>query len=113
MATKSLASTFLKNTKLKGAGLLAKHIEEESVRYDTGIPALNLAMSGWLNKGFADGVTCLAGKSKSFKTLFGLIMCKAYLDAEPESMMVFYDSEGGASAEYFQSVGIDPERVIY
>lgn len=46
-------------------------------------------------------------------TLFGLIACKAYLDAHEDAMMIFYDSEGGASKEYFASVGIDPERVIY
>lgn len=109
----SLAEKFAKNTKLKGAGLLSKKVEVEPTTYDTKIPALNLAFSGHIDKGFSSGITCIAGRSKSFKTLFGLILCKAYLDAEPDAYMIFYDSEGGASADYFESVGIDTNRVIY
>lgn len=46
-------------------------------------------------------------------TLFGLVICKAYLDQHPDAMMIFYDSEGGASQDYFESVGIDLNRVLY
>jgi RecA/RadA recombinase len=109
----SLADKFIKNTKLKGAGQFSKVLEEPKQYFDTGVFALNLAYSGDLMKGVSDGVTCIAGKSKSFKTLFGLISCKAYLDANPDAHMVYYDSEGGASQEYFESVGIDVTRVIY
>jgi RecA/RadA recombinase len=110
----SLADSFIKaSKKMKGAGQFSKVLKEEREYYDTGILALNLAFSGNINKGVSDGVTCIAGKSKSFKTLFGLISCKAFLDANPEGTMIFYDSEGGASQEYFESVGIDTSRVIY
>lgn len=109
----SLAERFAKTTKLKGAGILSKKFKEVSQYYDMKIPALNLAFSSYIERGFSNGIACIAGKSKSFKTLFGLVACKAYLDAEPDAYMVFYDSEGGASAEYFESVGIDPDRVIY
>jgi len=109
-----LADKFAKSTKLYGAGKFSKILEKEKKLHDTGVYGLNLAFSGdLLNGGLNQGVTCLAGKSKSFKTLFGLIACKAYLDAYPDAHMIFYDSEGGASQEYFESVGIDVERVIY
>lgn len=110
----SLANSFIKSSKkMKGAGLFSKVLEEPKDYYDTDIYSLNLAYSGDVFRGVSDGVTCIAGKSKSFKTLFGLISCKAYLDAHPDAYMVFYDSEGGASKEYFESVGIDIDRVIY
>lgn len=109
----SLADNFIKSTKLKGSGRLSDIIKEDTISHDTGIPALNLAYSGHLDGGTRYGITTLAGRSKSFKTLFGLISAKAYLDKYPEAHMIFYDSEGGASEDYFESVGIDPERVIY
>lgn len=109
-----LADKFISATKKqKGAGQFSKVLEEPKEYHDTGVYALNLAYSGDLTKGTSDGVTCIAGKSKSFKTLFGLMSCKAYLDANPEAYMIFYDSEGGASQSYFESVGIDTDRVIY
>jgi len=99
---------------LKGSGKLSKIHAQETKYHDTGIPALNLAYSGdMINGGTRFGVTTIAGRSKSFKTLFGLISAKAYMDAYPDSHMIFYDSEGGANQEYFESVGIDPERVLY
>jgi len=109
----SLADKFIKSTKLKGSGRLSKVLEEPVAYHDTGIPALNLAYSGDFNLGTRSGVTTIAGRSRSFKTLFGLISAKAYLNHYPDSHMIFYDSEGGASADYFKSVGIDPDRVIY
>jgi len=110
----SLADSFIKNTKkIKGAGQFSKVLEEPKEYHDTGVYALNLAFSGDIHKGPSDGVSCIAGKSKSFKTLFGLMSCKAYLDANPDAYMIFYDSEGGASQSYFESVGIDVDRVIY
>lgn len=109
-----LADKFAKSTKLYGAGKFSKVLEKEKKLHDTGVYGLNLAFGGDLvSGGLSQGVTCIAGKSKSFKTLFGLIACKAYLDAYPDAHMLFYDSEGGASQEYFESVGIDTDRVIY
>jgi RecA/RadA recombinase len=109
----SLANKFIKSTKLKGAGKFSEIVEKPKPVWDTGIYALNLAYSGSLFGGTREGLSSIAGKSKSFKTLFGLISAKAYLDANPGSFMLFYDSEGGASKDYFEQVGIDPNRVIY
>jgi len=109
-----LADKFIKSSsKIKGAGRLSDVTKEDKNIYDTGIYALNLAYSGDLHGGVTDGIHCLAGKSRSFKSMFGLLSCKAYLDAYDDAYMIFYDSEGGASEDYFNSVGIDTERVIY
>ena len=89
----SLADRLLKSTKLGGkSGRLSDVLSVKPKDYDTGIPAMNLAYSGSFDVGTTPGITVFAGKSRSFKTLFGLITCKAYLDAEPDAMMLFYNS---------------------
>lgn len=110
----SLADKFIKSSKkIKGGGLFSNVVEEGPTYCDTGVYALNLAYSSHLDGGPSDGVTCIAGKSRSFKTLFGLISAAAYLNKYEDAYMVFFDSEKGASKAYFESVGIDPARVIY
>lgn len=108
----SLFDQLQKSTKLVGTSILSKKFDQPVKLYNTGIPALNLAFSGKLDGGTQSGVTCIAGKSRSFKTLFALIICKAYMDAHEDAMMFFYDSEKGASQQYFESIGIDPSRVL-
>ena len=77
------------------------------------IPILNVALSGEFGGGFVPGLTMWAGPSKHFKTLFSLIMAKAYMDRYPESVLLFYDSEFGTPISYFTSIGIDMNRVIH
>jgi RecA/RadA recombinase len=74
---------------------------------------INVALSGRLDGGFAPGLTMWAGPSKHFKTAFSLLMAKAYMDKYPEAVILFYDSEFGTPQAYFDTFGIDPERVIH
>jgi RecA/RadA recombinase len=74
---------------------------------------MNIATSGELFGGFHSGVTQWAGPSKHFKTLFALIQVKSYLDQFPDSVCILYDSEFGAPMSYFESLGIDPARIIH
>ena len=46
-------------------------------------------------------------------TMIALVCAKAYLDKYDDAVMIFYDSEMGATKEYFNSLGIDQERVLY
>lgn len=46
-------------------------------------------------------------------TLFSLIMAKAYMDKYDDAIMLFYDSEMGASKSYFESLDIDLDRVLH
>ena len=46
-------------------------------------------------------------------TMIALVCAKAYLDKYDDAVMIFYDSEMGASKEYFNSLGIDQDRVLY
>ena len=79
----------------------------------TNIPAMNVAFSGSLDKGYTSGLTMIAGPSKHFKTAFGLIMMKAYLDKYPEGVALFYDSEFGTPQNYFDVFDIDTSRVVH
>lgn len=79
----------------------------------TPVPMINVALSGSLDGGLTPGLTMWAGPSKHFKTAFSLLMAKSYMDAYPESVMLFYDSEFGTPKSYFDSFGIDMERVLH
>lgn len=79
----------------------------------TKIPALNIALSAAFDGGFVPGLTVWAGPSKHFKSLFSLIMAKAYMDKYPDAVLLFYDCEFGTPRDYFKSVGIDMDRTLH
>jgi len=79
----------------------------------TSVPMVNVALSGKLDGGITAGLTVLAGPSKHFKTAFGLLMMKAYLDKYPDAIALFYDSEFGTPQGYFESLNIDTDRVLH
>jgi RecA/RadA recombinase len=79
----------------------------------TSVPMINVALSGRLDGGITSGLTVLAGPSKHFKTAFGLLMMKAYMDKYPDSIALFYDSEFGTPQSYFESFNIDTDRVLH
>jgi RecA/RadA recombinase len=79
----------------------------------TSVPMVNVALSGKLSGGITSGLTVLAGPSKHFKTAFGLLMMKSYMDKYPESIALFYDSEFGTPQSYFESLNIDTDRVLH
>ena len=106
--------------KLKKAGSI-KHASilsesqffNEKDKIPTDIPIINIALSGTLDGGLTSGLTFLAGPSKHFKSLLGLLMVKAYMDKYPDSVCLLYDSEFGITPEYIKANGIDTERVIH
>lgn len=79
----------------------------------TGIPILDLAWSGRVDGGIISGIKQLVGDSRTFKTMFGLVDVKAYMDKFPDAICIFADSEGGANEHYWTSMGIDMDRVLY
>jgi RecA/RadA recombinase len=74
---------------------------------------VNVALSGRVDGGLTPGLTVLAGPSKHFKSAFSLLLASAYMKQYPESVLLFYDSEFGTPQSYFESFGIDMERVIH
>ncbi len=110
----SLLEKLKKNTTIKDTAILAKSkffAAKDMVQ--TAIPVVNVAFSGDLDGGFTPGLTMWAGPSKHFKTAFSLLMAKAYQDKYPDSVVLFYDSEFGTPQNYFDSFGIDKDRVVH
>jgi RecA/RadA recombinase len=104
----------LKVGSTKTASVLSKSvIFNEKDLITTNLPILNIALSGEIDGGLASGVTYVAGASKSFKTLVMLYLLKAYFEKYPDSICLFYDNEFGATPEYLEAFGIDPDRIIH
>jgi len=79
----------------------------------TPVPMINVALSGRIDGGLVPGMLMLAGPSKHFKSAFALLMAAAYQKKYEDAVILFYDSEFGTPQEYFESFGIDMERVIH
>ena len=103
-----------KNSKIKETATLStsKFFTEKDM-VPTDVPMVNVALSGSVNGGVTPGLTVLAGPSKHFKTSFALLMAGAYLNAKPDAVMLFYDSEFGSPQSYFEQFGIDTDRVLH
>jgi len=110
-----LMKKVLKNTKNPYVDTLEKsELLDKSDPIVTEIHALNVILSGEVDGGFNCGITTIAGQSKNFKTLFGLNMCKAFLDKNPDGILVFFDSEFGSPRSYFNFFGKSGmERVMH
>lgn len=103
-----------KNSTIKEAAILSKStIFDKKDVVTTSIPLLNVALSGDPDGGLTSGITQIAGPSRHFKTLFALIMAKAYMDKFPESIFLFYENEFGTTRKYFKSLDIDEDRVLH
>jgi RecA/RadA recombinase len=103
-----------KNTKLKATEVLSESdFFNNKVMVPTSVPMVNVALSGSVDGGLSPGLTVLAGPSKHFKTSFALLMAGAYLDANKDAVLLFYDSEFGSPQSYFEQFGIDTSRVLH
>jgi RecA/RadA recombinase len=110
----SILDKIKKNSTIKDTSVLSssKFFTKKDM-IPTSIPVINVALSGRLDGGLTPGLTMWAGPSKHFKTAFSLLMAKSYLDKYEDAVLLFYDSEFGTPQSYFDSFGIDTERVIH
>ena len=110
----SILDKIKKNSSIKESAILSKSkFFTEKDMIPTPIPMINVALSGKLDGGLTPGLTMWAGPSKHFKTAFSLLMAKSYLDKYPDAALLFYDSEFGTPQSYFDSFGIDTDRVLH
>jgi hypothetical protein len=110
----ALLEKLKKSSKLSGTQVLSESdFFTHNELTPTAIPMINVALSGRIDGGLGCGTTVLAGPSKHFKTSFALLMAQAYLKAHEDSVLLFYDSEFGSPQKYFESFGIDTERVLH
>jgi RecA/RadA recombinase len=110
----SLMSKMLKTGAIKESAVLSK----SKFFGDLGliklpVPMMNVYFSGSLDGGIGPGLHMLAGPSKHFKSNMGLVTVKAFQDAEPEGIVIFYDSEFGSTEGYFKNFGIDTSRILH
>ena len=110
----SILDKIKKNTTIKDSAILAnsKFFTKKDM-IPTSIPIINVALSGRLDGGLTPGLTMWAGPSKHFKTAFSLLMAKSYLDKYEDAALLFYDSEFGTPQSYFDTFGIDTDRVLH
>ena len=103
-----------KNSTIKDTAILNRSkIYNEKDMITTSVPMINVALSGSVDGGLTPGVTVLAGPSKHFKSAFALIMAAAYQKKYPDGVVLFYDSEFGTPQAYYETFGVDMERVIH
>ena len=104
----NLKDRLIKNSTIKeSASLSDSKVFAKKDLLTTDIPALNIALTGSIDGGMPPGVLQIAGKSKHFKSKFGLIMVETFLNKFPDGAVLFYDSEFGTPESYFNKFPID------
>ena len=110
----SLLDKLVKNSTIKmTAPIMDSKVYGKKDMAPTPITMVNVALSGRIDGGVVPGLLVLAGPSKHFKSAFALVMASAYLKKNPEAVLLFYDSEFGTPQAYFESFGVDMERVVH
>jgi|TARA_R110002167_G_scaffold22788_12_gene81348 RecA/RadA recombinase len=110
----SVMDKLRKQSRIKSSDILADSVFfSEKEMTATEVPMINVALSGDPDGGLSPGLTVLAGPSKHFKTSFALLMAGAYLKKHSDAVLLFYDSEFGSPQSYFESFGIDTQRVLH
>ena len=103
-----------KNSRIKETSILSdSEFFQAKEQCTTSVPMVNVALSGDTEGGLSSGLTVLAGPSKHFKTSFALLIASSYLEQHDDAVLLFYDSEFGSPQSYFESFGIDTDRVLH
>ena len=98
---------------IKAATLNESNLFNDKEFISTDIPIINVALSGMVDGGITSGLGVIAGESKRFKSLLGLIQMKFYLEKYDDAVGLFYDSEFGVTQEYVKALGIDSSKIIH
>lgn len=110
----SIMDRLKKNSRVKGTDVLSESSFFTNKKpIPTHVPMINVALSGDLEGGITPGLTVIAGESKHFKSSFALLLAATYLKANPEAVLLFYDSEFGSPQGYFENFGIPMDRVLH
>ena len=97
------------------ASLVADGVEagDTDTFIDTGSYIFNALLSGSIYGGLpANKITALAGESATGKTYFLCGMVKNFLDANPDSGVVYFESESAITKQMIIDRGIDPNRIV-
>ena len=105
----------IKETGNEYASLVADGVEagDNDTFIDTGSHIFNALLSGSIYGGLpSNKITAIAGESATGKTFFLMGMVKNFLDANPESGVVYFESESAITKQMVIDRGIDPNRMI-
>ena len=105
----------IKETGNEYASLVADGVEagDNDTFIDTGSYIFNALLSGSIYGGLpSNKITAIAGESATGKTFFLMGMVKNFLDANPESGVVYFESESAITKQMVIDRGIDPERMV-
>ena len=92
---------------------LASDIDETETYVDTGSYIFNGLVSGSVFGGVSGNkITAIAGESSTGKTYFSLAVVKNFLDANPDGMCVYFDTEAAVNKSLLASRGLDLDRVV-
>ena len=105
----------IKETGNEYASLVADGVEagDSDTFIDTGSYICNALLSGSIHGGLpSNKITAIAGESATGKTFFLMGMVKNFLDANPDSGVVYFESESAITKQMVIDRGIDPNRMI-
>ena len=105
----------IKTTGNEYAALVSDGVEAGDVEsfIDTGSYIFNALLSGSIHGGLpANKITALAGESATGKTYFLMGIVKNFLDANPDSGVVYFESESAITKQMVVDRGIDPNRMV-
>jgi RecA/RadA recombinase len=92
---------------------LASEIEAVEQYIDTGSYIFNGLCSGSIYGGVSSNkITALAGESSTGKTFFSLAVVKNFLNTNPSSYVLYFDTEASITRPLLESRGIDTERFV-
>ena len=92
---------------------LAADINEEEDFIDTGSYIFNAMVSGSIFGGVSSNkITAIAGESSTGKTFFALAVVKNFLDSNPDSYCLYFDTEAAINKALLKSRGVDMKRLV-
>jgi RecA/RadA recombinase len=91
---------------------LASDIDDTETFVDTGSYIFNGLVSGSIFGGCSGNkITAIAGESSTGKTFFSLAVVKNFLDSNPGSYCLYFDTEAAVNKSLLKSRGIDLESI--
>ena len=92
---------------------LARDIDGEERYIDTGSYIFNGLVSGSIFGGVSSNkITAIAGESSTGKTFFSLAVVKNFLESNPDSYCLYFDTEAAVNKSLLESRGIDLNRLV-
>ena len=92
---------------------LASDIDETESFVDTGSYIFNGLVSGSIFGGVSGNkITAIAGESSTGKTFFSLAVVKNFLDNNPDSMCIYFDTEAAVNKSLLADRGVDLKRTV-